>query len=99
MRRVRKAGNGGSHTADEVKYLKEIQSYQCLMCHKFEPEITLTLDHILPISKGGGDGIGNCQMLCKSCNSSKNAKFIDFRRTKPSKTIPTNRRVTTSERV
>lgn len=82
-RRAKKLGNGGFHTPGEIQYLKELQNFKCLMCNKCEPEIKLTIDHILPVSKGGGDGLGNLQMLCRSCNSSKNAKFIDFRGIKP----------------
>lgn len=90
-RRAKKSGAEGNHTAEEIQYLKEIQNYQCLMCRRTEPEIKLTFDHIVPLSKGGGDGIGNGQMLCQSCNSSKNAKFIDFRGVKPSKSALNSR--------
>jgi 5-methylcytosine-specific restriction endonuclease McrA len=78
-RRARIAGASGGHTHEEVQYLKEIQGFKCLMCKRPEPAIKLTLDHIVPLSKGGGNGIGNCQMLCKSCNSSKNDNYLDLR--------------------
>lgn len=48
--------------------------YRCVNCgtHK-----DLTLDHILPVSKGGNDEIENLQTLCKPCNISKGDKTME----------------------
>lgn len=35
----------------------------------------LTLDHVRPWSQGGDDTVGNLQVLCRSCNSSKGARI------------------------
>lgn len=50
---------------------------KCLRCGK--SDIELTLDHVVPVKLGGLHLIENAQPLCFSCNSSKGAKFIDYR--------------------
>ncbi len=71
LRRKRKSLNGGSHTKHEWEELKMRNNYTCLICRRKEPEIKLTRDHILAISKGGSDDITNIQPLCTRCNQSK----------------------------
>ena len=44
---------------------------QCQICFKTEPEIKLTMDHIISISKGGTNVLENLQPLCKKCNLMK----------------------------
>ncbi len=53
--------------------------YRCLGCGKQEPEIKLTADHVLPVTKHGSSNIDTIQPLCKSCNSKKRDKVIDYR--------------------
>lgn len=69
----------GSHTDQEWEALKAKYNNTCLRCGKVEPEIKLTRDHVIPITKGGTDDIGNIQPLCVSCNSCKSDKHIDYR--------------------
>jgi 5-methylcytosine-specific restriction endonuclease McrA len=77
--RARKKGNGGVITVQEWQDLKREYDYTCLCCKRREPEVKLELDHVLPLVLGGRNSIDNAQPLCKSCNSSKNAKHIDYR--------------------
>ncbi len=34
----------------------------------------MTVDHIIPQSKGGGDHFDNLQLLCGACNSTKGSR-------------------------
>lgn len=42
--------------------------YACLRCGG---DSDLTIDHIVPRSKGGANAVSNLQTLCRSCNCSK----------------------------
>ncbi len=43
----------------------------CHYCEKKFPPEDLTMDHIVPLSRGGKSGKGNVVPCCKQCNSDK----------------------------
>jgi len=49
----------------------------CLRCGATE---CLSLDHIVPLCRGGRGDISNLQLLCVGCNSSKREAIADYRR-------------------
>ena len=53
------------------KYVFERDSYQCQSCGKTQLETQLTIDHIIPLARGGQNDISNLQTLCYPCNHQK----------------------------
>lgn len=78
-RKIMKRGNGGTHTFADWETLKAQYNWRCPSCKKQEPDIKLTKDHIIPITKGGSDNIENIQPLCGKCNSKKYNKVIKYK--------------------
>jgi 5-methylcytosine-specific restriction endonuclease McrA len=48
-----------------------IASGLCHYCGRRVPPGELTLDHIVPLVRGGRSTRGNCVPACKTCNSAK----------------------------
>lgn len=80
-RRARLREDGGTVTEKEWEALKLYFNRRCLMCHKREPEIELTRDHVTPVTAPfyGRHAVSNLQPLCKSCNSKKGDTVLDLR--------------------
>jgi len=69
---------GGRFSSREFRELCERNNHLCLCCGERKP---MTLDHIVPLSKGGKNTIDNIQPLCLGCNIKKATQIIDYRRT------------------
>lgn len=76
--KIRRRNADGTHVFAEWETLKAQYNWICPSCGKREPEIKLTEDHIVPLSKGGSDNIENIQPLCRSCNSKKSTKIFKY---------------------
>lgn len=76
LRRARLAAAEGTFTHEEFRDLCARYGNRCLCCGEQKP---LEPDHVKPIAKGGTNDIGNIQPLCRSCNSRKGTKTIDYR--------------------
>lgn len=73
---------GAEHEKVKRIVVFERANWRCQICDRDTPRSLLrdykslsapTLDHIIPISKGGSHTYKNCQCLCRSCNSHKGA--------------------------
>ena len=59
------------------KEIRKLYSQPCFMCGSTENQ---TIDHKIPVVRGGSHGIGNFMTLCKSCNCSKHDRlFIEWK--------------------
>lgn len=72
-------GCEGEFTEDEWKNLCERYGNRCLKCGREGDYLSLTVDHVVPTSRGGRNDITNIQPLCGPCNSSKRTKTTDYR--------------------
>jgi 5-methylcytosine-specific restriction endonuclease McrA len=46
--------------------------YTCVYCH--HRQTGLTIDHVVPVSRGGRNDFENCVACCKTCNVRKGAR-------------------------
>lgn len=77
---ARRARMNGAANADRVM-LADLISRDALVCHWCQEAIDLdvqwpdplskSIDHIVPVSKGGAHTLENCQLMHLGCNSSK----------------------------
>jgi 5-methylcytosine-specific restriction endonuclease McrA len=52
--------------------------WHCRVCGKELTKDTVTIDHIVPVSRGGTNDIENLQPMCHSCNSRKGNRPMNY---------------------
>lgn len=89
-RRARLLGNGTFEVSprDRSRLLARY-GHGCAYCgSKFSPTVGLEWDHVLPVVRGGGHGIGNLLPACHDCNRSKSHRTVMEWRTRKVVTRP-----------
>ncbi len=70
---------GDKITNEEWHNLCEEVNYCCVYCGKNFTFTELTMDHLLPLSRGGQHTLSNILPACRSCNSKKGTKtFAEY---------------------
>lgn len=64
------------HKAKMKRVLKEEWFRECAYCGYKERNKEMTVDHIIPLAKGGSDSFYNQIPACRSCNVSKGDKPV-----------------------
>ncbi len=66
----------------EKRHIYDRQNGLCAYCGQHRNIKYMTVDHIMPLSKGGTDDVENLQCTCKMCNRLKSdmlpSEFTDF---------------------
>jgi hypothetical protein len=75
MNRFKKLASGEINWSTSIReYIKEREQQDvCIYCGK---KCDLTLEHILPRSRGGPDTADNAVFVCRTCNCSKGAQRL-----------------------
>lgn len=73
--RARRYGCQGKLDLRDIELFRQTYGDTCLACGK--PEATI--DHVIPLSRGGRNDFSNLQALCGDCNSRKGNQVIDYR--------------------
>lgn len=71
QRRATLAKAEGHVTITEFWQLCEESGWLCHYCHGALTRATATMDHVIPLSKGGTNLLSNIVLACRACNASK----------------------------
>lgn len=68
-RELTKVNHSLNYKSSQLVQVYEAFDFKCCYCNK----PATSLDHFIPLTKGGSDVVGNMLPACSFCNSSKNA--------------------------
>ncbi len=74
-RRAKINGCSGTHTAEEIQEILREQNFRCAYCQI--PVKEYHVDHVVPLSRGGGNDKQNLAIACPSCNMKKGRKTAE----------------------
>lgn len=74
-RRARLANASGSWTNEQWFQRCAFYGWRCFYCKVQLSELTITVDHRIPLSRGGSNWPSNLVPACKSCNCKKGARL------------------------
>lgn len=76
LQKYRRRHAVGKFSHEDIQELLELQDHMCAICfEEFNDMLKYEIDHIKPLSKGGTNWPTNLQLLCRSCNAKKSAKY------------------------
>lgn len=71
-RRRARLASAATYTVSDREAAR-LRNSDCYYCGALGPG---TIDHVVPLSRGGTHGVGNLVPCCRTCNTSKGTKFL-----------------------
>jgi 5-methylcytosine-specific restriction endonuclease McrA len=68
---IRREKERARHLRQSAWWMRKIQKGICYYCHRDVGMTNLTMDHVVPLSRGGKSKKGNIVPACKECNNKK----------------------------
>lgn len=73
--RKQKLAEKGISSKSRFDILKR-HSFTCQYCGNKAPNVQITIDHIIPVSKGGSHSVENLTVACFECNRGKSNNIL-----------------------
>lgn len=73
-RRARQRKAEGTFGIEDIERILRLQDERCFYCNEESP---MTVDHVVPLVRGGSNWPTNIVMACHPCNASKGDKLVE----------------------